>query len=465
MKARYAKGSHLHLNSVEFMNKTQCSITRTAVDAMDIIQVRETFYPLHKLARPENRFVDKFLDKITFNTVPRGKVNKLKYYDSFAKIEPTDDTLHIIVGSTIHPFDQQSITRGIQTHSHGGYVAIRGGKIRLKKMFLAGRRVEDETAFSWACLRAMIKAFKTIKKDGMVKSLVIYVPNTSTIQGMVNISAKPSGRSISVAMATIFKDFTTEYPNIEINVKSFSVTQANQGYNHPFDHLCFKCNTQVVFLESDTAWFFGRSLNFPESATFNCRCKLITRSVIEDWQEEFDREGSDGYKGHGWYEFRSGGAGENRRIFPTHLNQGPWLCEYGGVMVANDPGLCGRFIRTATKHALIREYHRRFFPDEDYHCPGHLNAPETWDHILNECLWYVQRIGHQEGDIQTIPGLILFLCNNLKAFSFDQMEDLRCFERDWLVYRKLVYDQREVLNKVREKKGLLPEVGPIFVHE
>jgi hypothetical protein len=29
----------------------------------------------------------------------------------------------------------------------------------------------------------------------------------------------------------------------------------------------------------------------------------------------------------------------------------------------------------------------------------------------------------------------------------------------------LVYEQREVLNKVREKKGLLPEVGPIFVHE
>jgi hypothetical protein len=38
-------------------------------------------------------------------------------------------------------------------------------------------------------------------------------------------------------------------------------------------------------------------------------------------------------------------------------------------------------------------------------------------------------------------------------------------EKDWEVYRKMVYDQREAWNKVREKKGLPPEAGPIFVHE
>jgi hypothetical protein len=236
-------------------------------------------------------------------------------------------------------------------------VAIRGGKIRLKKMFPAGRRVEDETVFGWVCLRAMIKAFKTIKKDGTVKSLVVYVPNTSTIKGMVNISAKPSGQSISVAMATIFEDFTMEYPNVEINIKSFSISQAKQGCDHPFDHSCFKCNAQVVFLESDTAQFFGKSLTFPESATFNCRCKLITRLAIKDWQEEFDKEGSNGYKGHGWYKFMSRGVGEQRRILLMHLNQGPWLQEYGGVTIANNPGLCRRFVCAATKHALIGEYH------------------------------------------------------------------------------------------------------------
>jgi hypothetical protein len=243
-------------------------------------------------------------------------------------------------------------------------------------------------------LRAVIKAFRTIKKYETIKSLVIYVPNTSVIRGMVNISAKPSGRSISVAMAAAFEDFATEYPNVEINIKSFNVSQAKQGCDHPFDHSCFRCNAHVVFLDSDSARFFGKSLSFPESANFNRRRKLITRSAIEDWQEEFDKEGSDGYKGHGWYEFRVGVTGERNRVFPSHLNQGPWLREYGGVTVANDPGLCGRFVRTATKHAPIGEYHRRFFPDEEFHCPGHQNAPETRNHILNECSWYVRRTGH-----------------------------------------------------------------------
>jgi hypothetical protein len=236
---------------------------------MDIIQVRENFYPLHESARPGNRFVDKFPDRINFNTVPRGKANKIKYYDSFAKIEPADDTLHIIVGGTLHPFDQQSVTKGVQTHSHGGYAVMRGGEMIKKNTFPAGRRVEDETVFGWACLRAVIKAFKIIKKDETIKTLIIYVPNAVVIRGMVNISAKPSGRSISVAMATAFEDFSTEYPNVEINVKSFNVSQAKQGCDHPFDHSCFKCNAHVVFLDSDSARFFGKSLSFPESATFN----------------------------------------------------------------------------------------------------------------------------------------------------------------------------------------------------
>jgi hypothetical protein len=94
-----------------------------------------------------------------------------------------------------------------------------------------------------------------------------------------------------------------------------------------------------------------------------------------------------------------------------------------------------------------------------------MNAPKTWDHILNECSWYIWHIGHQEGDIQTITGLTLSLCDNPKVFAFNQMEGPRCLEKDWLVYQKLVYDQREVLNKVREKKGLPLETGPIFVHE
>jgi hypothetical protein len=148
---------------------------------MDIIQGRETFHPLHEMARPGNRFINKFPDQINYNTIPRGKANKDKYYDLFVKLDLSPDILHIIVSGAIHPYDQQSIMEGIQTHSHGSYVAIREGEIRSKKTFPVGRRVEDETVFGWACLRALIKAFRIIKKDKSIKSLVIYVPNASII--------------------------------------------------------------------------------------------------------------------------------------------------------------------------------------------------------------------------------------------------------------------------------------------
>jgi hypothetical protein len=148
---------------------------RLAIDLMDIVQVRETFHPLHVLARPGDRSINKFPDKIIYNIILCGKANKDKYYALSANLDPSPDILHIIVGGVIHPFDQQSIMEGIQTHSHGGYIAIREGRIRLKKTFPAGRRVEDETVSGWVCLRAVIKAFRIIKKDKSIKSLIIYV--------------------------------------------------------------------------------------------------------------------------------------------------------------------------------------------------------------------------------------------------------------------------------------------------
>jgi hypothetical protein len=188
-------------------------------------------------------------------------------------------------------------------------------------------------------------------------------------------------------------------------------------------------------------------------------------SAVENWQEEFDKEGTIGYKEHGCFDFRSGGMGERKKIFPTHINQGLWLQEYGGVTITNDPGLCRQFVCAATKHAPIGEYQQQFFPDKDFHCPGHLNAPETQDHILNECSWYVRCTGHYNSNIPTIMGLTLFLCNNPQAFAFDQLEGLRHLQKDWLAYQNMVYEQREIQNKVREKKGLPPVTRPIFVHE
>src|SRR5262249_13925419 len=130
------------------------------------------------------------------------------------------------------------------------------------------------------------------------------------------------------------------------------------------------------------------------------------------------------------------------------------------------PGLCGRFVRTASNHAPIGEYRERFFPREPPQgCHGVLNAPETRAHILNRCSWYVRRANHYEGGIETVMGLNLFLMDNPHAFSFDRAVQPRLFDQDWKAYRDEVYRQRDEANKERKRKRLPLDTGPIFLHE
>jgi hypothetical protein len=96
---------------------------------------------------------------------------------------------------------------------------------------------------------------------------------------------------------------------------------------------------------------------------------------------------------------------------------------------------------------------------------GAQHAPETWAHILNHCSWYIRRADHFKGGIDTILGLILFLADNPTAFSFEPTEQPRILDRDWRSYRTEIYRQRNKTNKIREKKKLPLETGPIFYHE
>jgi hypothetical protein len=229
---------------------------------------------------------------------------------------------------------------------------------------------------------------------------------------------------------------------------------------------CLKCNYSTIAEDTSKSRYFGGKITFPESDTNDLKRKRVTNDLVVRWQEGFnDEEDKNCFKGHNWLELWNNRGKEKKKIIPTHVNFGPWLRSYNGVTVANDPRLCGRFVRAVTKHAPIGEYRQRFFPLEDHYCPGHENTPETRDHILNECTWYVRRLDHYKGGIETITGFILFLCDNPDAFGWDKMEVPRNRKRDWPSYRKEVYEQRERENEIRRRKGIDIEKGPIFIHE
>jgi hypothetical protein len=91
--------------------------------------------------------------------------------------------------------------------------------------------------------------------------------------------------------------------------------------------------------------------------------------------------------------------------------------------------------------------------------------PETCDHILNSCSWYVWRANHYQGGIDAIPGLILFLCNNPTAFSFDPTDCPRHSHPNWPSYYREVYRQQDATNEIRKQKKLPLKTGPLFYHE
>jgi hypothetical protein len=192
----------------------------------------------------------------------------------------------------------------------------------------------------------------------------------------------------------------------------------------------FKYNATWAFTSAQDVRHFGRHRSFPKSAPYKLTRSEITKDSVLLWQDGFDNESDKScYHGHGWLELYEVTGRDWQRVLPSHLKQGPWLRKYHGITAANSSTLGGRLARTVTKHAPIGEFQSRFFPDkppEDLH--GTLHTPETWTHILNHCSWYVRRVNHYQGGIDTIPGLILFLIDNPTAFSFDPTENSRIYD-------------------------------------
>jgi hypothetical protein len=313
----------------------------------------------------------------------------------------------------------------------------------------------------------LIKAYRRLEADLTITKVCIYTTAPRIIENLVTMSSKPTGSTLSIAVSLAFTDLATKFPNVGVAVKGYYRKDAKCVCEGMELDNCFGCNAKFAFSNALNARNFGGRQAFPESAPYSLARRGITQDSVAIWHDGFDDENNRPcYHGNGWLDLYDVVGNRWQRALPTHINQGPWLRSYNGVTVSHSPGLCGRLVRTATKHAPIGEYRLRFFPGkppEDLH--GAQHAPETRAHILNHCSWYVRRADHFKGGIDTIPGLIMFLMDNPTAFSFDPTEQPRIIERDWRTYRMEVYRQRDTQNEVRKRKKLPPLTGAIFHHE
>ncbi|EKM75540.1 hypothetical protein AGABI1DRAFT_94853 [Agaricus bisporus var. burnettii JB137-S8] len=244
-------------------------------------------------------------------------------------------------------------------------------------------------------------------------------------------AAMRRGNTISQkTLPAAFEDIFDAYPDFSIEVWGFSLNAFRDcEVDHDFKEYCVTCNVHAPFKSVRTANHYRRR-DFPQSPSHERRRQDITHDVVDYWRIGFmEPSDKECYSGNNFLTlYDNMNYNERVALLPSHINMGPWLRNYGGVTIANDPCLCARFVRAATKHAPIDEYWKRFLKRvQPSGCHGCRNAPETRDHILNECPWYVRRSNHYSGGIETV--------------------------KDWLSYRDKVYQSRDVDNEMREKKG------------
>jgi len=94
----------------------------------------------------------------------------------------------------------------------------------------------------------------------------------------------------------------------------------------------------------------------------------------------------------------------------SYIKDGTWLQIFGHSNL-----VCAHITRAITNHALIGEYHLRFFPNEDFKCSCRNYPIESRRHILHDCTRFN---GYWNPRRDLLCHFIMFLIANPKAFAF-----------------------------------------------
>ncbi|KAF7761124.1 hypothetical protein Agabi119p4_10533 [Agaricus bisporus var. burnettii] len=204
--------------------------------------------------------IDKYQDRIKYVVVPKGdrKAAKEHHHELEHDIVASGgDTVHFITGWHI-PEEIPNPILG-RRHSQAGYAAMRRGNTISQKTLPAGRRATATNAIGWAALLALIKTFKLRRKDETITTLRLYTTSPGTIRNLIEFSNKPSGHSMSIALATAFEDIFDTYPDFSIEVWGYSLNAFKDcEKDHRFLEFCVSCNVHAPFKSARTTYHYRR---------------------------------------------------------------------------------------------------------------------------------------------------------------------------------------------------------------
>ena len=145
---------------------------------------------------------------------------------------------------------------------------------------------------------------------------------------------------------------------------------------------------------------------FPCKSSWNFSRKNECDNILNSWKMSF--QASDN-KGCHFLELLDN---DLKPIKPSTSREELWLKYFGHFN-----SLCARATRAIVNHALIGEYHLRFFSQEEFKCLCGLYPIESRCHILHKCRRYNNYWNPRR---DSIVHFTLFLKFNCNAFSFEE---------------------------------------------
>ncbi|EKM74574.1 hypothetical protein AGABI1DRAFT_95540 [Agaricus bisporus var. burnettii JB137-S8] len=158
--------------------------------------------------------------------MPKNHKDRGEYHSKLNLAPVTEpNALHVFTTGVKHKFNL-SVPIPHQTHSHIGLVTVFKGQAITSKTRAAGRRVNDETIVGWSTFLALVKVHKKLQKGWPISKVVLYTTSQLIVKNLMSTNSKPLGSQLSIAVSLAFDAITTDFPEVDIEVRGFNKSWA-----------------------------------------------------------------------------------------------------------------------------------------------------------------------------------------------------------------------------------------------
>ena len=302
-----------------------------------------SFTPLHQEFIPEQRILDIFSDRFSFNLVDKKEKENIcaQELDNLVLSNSIPSSALIVTDASIKDNIATSVV-----HVHQANSPLI--KTVHHAVFVTSSEAELFT------MRCGIN--QACNKDNISK-IVIITDSIHSVKRIFDSSSHPLQLHSAAILSELQLFFNKSQDN---SIEFWECPSCLKWRFHKDVDKDSKSFKPIPIFPCKTSWDFYK--------------KTDSNDIIKQWKMRFQASDS---KGNNFLDLLDN---DFNIIEPSYIKGGPWLQAFG-----HSNSLCARATRAITNHAPIGEYRLRFFPNENFSCPCNEYPIETRRHILHEC--------------------------------------------------------------------------------